>query len=367
MNASPDNNHLFDWFKLSRLPKVGPVTFNKLLTQYGNATAALKNFKTIPAEIERSISEEFDQYSKNGVHIIPRYADDYPSLLKHIYDPPPVLLAKGHIHLLNQKSVAIVGARNASYNGRKFAEQLAFDLNEKGIVVVSGLARGIDVSAHQGSLRSRGWSIAVMPMGIDTVYPQENLEVYKTLCTNGLIVTEMPASTAVSPQHFPRRNRIISGLSLGVIVVEAAMKSGSLITVSHALEQGRSVMAVPGSPLDPRTKGCHHLIKQGGILIESSQDVIDILLEEGLEQDSIKTESNKIEEAGSEYKINDVIEEDFGSLEQKLMNEMSHSPTPIDILAFKFSESGADFWAVITKLEMSGKIIVEGSNVSLLD
>ena len=199
----------------------------------------------------------------------------YPPALAAIEDAPPVLSVLGRAELLGAAIVAIVGARNASANGRRLAHDLAAGLGEAGVVVASGLARGIDAAAHLGSLATG--SIAVVAGGIDVVYPEENRGLYEALAQDGAIVAELGLGSEPQARHFPRRNRIISGMALGIVVVEAAAKSGSLITARFALEQGRDVFAVPGSPLDPRSRGANDLLRNGAILTETAADILDQL------------------------------------------------------------------------------------------
>ena len=196
----------------------------------------------------------------------------YPRALASVEDAPPVLTVLGNVELLNRPIVAVVGARNASANGRRLAHELAMGLGECGIVVASGLARGIDAAAHAGALATG--SVAVVAGGIDVVYPEENRGLYDAMRQQGAIVAELPLATEPQARHFPRRNRIISGMALGIVVVEAAAKSGSLITARFALEQGREVFAVPGSPLDPRSRGANDLLRNGATLTETADDVI---------------------------------------------------------------------------------------------
>jgi DNA processing protein len=199
----------------------------------------------------------------------------YPAMLAAVEDAPPVLTVLGRLELLTAPTVAVVGARNASANGRRPARELAAGLGEAGIVVASGMARGIDAAAHLGALASG--TVAVLAGGADIIYPEENRGLYDAMRQNGAILAELPLHAEPQARHFPRRNRIISGLALGVVVVEAAAKSGSLITARYALEQGREVFAVPGSPLDPRCRGCNDLLRNGATLTENAGDVIEPL------------------------------------------------------------------------------------------
>ncbi len=206
-------------------------------------------------------------------HLLTFIDNKYPQLLKHIPDPPPFLFAKGNVALLNLDSIAIVGSRHASSQGNDNSFNFAKALAERGYVIVSGLAQGIDTNAHKGAIAADGLTIAVMGTGINKVYPQKNQALTEAISNCGLLLSEFPLDTKPMPYNFPKRNRIISGLSLGVIVVEASLKSGSLITARLGLEQGKEIFAMPSSLHNPLAKGCHYLIKQGAKLIESINDV----------------------------------------------------------------------------------------------
>jgi DNA processing protein len=224
---------------------------------------------------ESGIAREIEGLAKLGGWLIAACEPDYPQGLKALEAPPPVIGILGHPHLLKKEMIAIVGARNASALARKFAETLSRDLGFAGLVVASGLARGIDTSAHEAALAVG--TVAVLAGGVDIIYPPENEKLYAAIKERGVILSEMQLGEAPQARHFPRRNRIISGLARGVVVVEAAEKSGSLITAQCALDQGREIFAVPGSPLDPRARGANRLIKDGAILTESAEDVLSVL------------------------------------------------------------------------------------------
>ena len=268
--------------RLIRSPSIGPVTYRQLIARFGSAQAALdavpdlarRGGGRIPrltsvAEAER----ERSRIDKLGARYLTLGQGLYPSLLAEQDDAPPLLIAKGDVALLDRPAVAIVGARNASAAACRFARSLAHDLGREGLVVVSGLARGIDSAAHDGALESG--TIAVIAGGIDVFYPPENEARQKALFESGLVLAEMPPGTEPRARHFPYRNRIIAGLGLGTIVVEAAPRSGSLITARLAAEAGREVMAIPGSPLDPRAQGCNQLIRDGATLVQNAADVIE--------------------------------------------------------------------------------------------
>jgi DNA processing protein len=268
-----------DWLRLSRSESVGPVTFYALLRRFGSAAAALdalprlsgRNGPVAPAT-RREAEAELAAIDRLGGRLLCWGEPHYPPALAAVDDAPPVLTVLGRAELLLASVVAVVGARNASANGRRLARDLAAGLGEAGLVVVSGMARGIDAAAHLGALDTG--TVAVVAGGADIVYPEENRDLYDALAQRGALVAELPLGTEPQARHFPRRNRIISGMALGVVVVEAAAKSGSLITARFALEQGREVFAVPGSPLDPRCRGCNDLLRNGATLTENAGDVL---------------------------------------------------------------------------------------------
>ena len=243
--------------RLIRTPNIGPMTFSLLLQRYGSATAALRAVPELAKRggrtlkpASRAVAEaELAANEAAGARLLFKGSNDYPARLAQFDDAPPVLSMRGATHLLGRPAVAVVGARNASINAQRLAQSLAEELAQEGYVIVSGLARGIDAAAHNGGLA--GGTIAVVAGGIDVTYPPENADLQDSIAESGLLLAEMPPGTQPTPRHFPIRNRIISGLATGVLVVEAAERSGSLITAREAAERGGEVMAVPGSPLDP--------------------------------------------------------------------------------------------------------------------
>jgi DNA processing protein len=272
------------WLRLARTPNVGPVTFAQLISRFGTAEAALD---ALPRLVQRGggdkaripskdeIDRELDALAKIGGRVLASCEPEYPRGLVAADPAPPVISVLGHVTLLQREMIAIVGARNASALGRRLAATLAKKLSESDLVVASGLARGIDAAAHEGALANG--TVAVVAGGVDNIYPPENAALYERIRSEGAIISEMPFGRSPQARHFPRRNRIISGLSRGVVIVEASEGSGSLITANYALEQGREIFAVPGSPLDPRAKGTNRLIREGATLIESALDVLAVL------------------------------------------------------------------------------------------
>jgi DNA processing protein len=274
-----------DRLRLIRTENVGPVSYLHLMRRYGSAKAALEALPHLARRGGRSAAiaiyprdlaeQETEALAAAGGRFIALGEADYPPALAAVEDAPPVISLIGRPLWKDRRCVALVGARNASASGRRLAEDLARDLGSAGFVVVSGMARGIDGAAHKGALTSG--TVAVLAGGVDNIYPPEHEDLYRRIAENGAVISEMPVGTIPQARHFPRRNRVISGLSLGVLAVEAALQSGSLITARLALEQGREVMAVPGSPLDPRCRGTNNLLRQGAVLVESAADVLAAL------------------------------------------------------------------------------------------
>ncbi len=271
----------FARIRLLRSGNIGPVTYFQLLARFGNAAEAIG---ALPDLARRGggraprlanaddVKKEMDATGRAGASYLFHDYAEYPALLSHMENAPPIFTYRGNNALLNLQSVAIVGARNASAAACKFARKIAHDLSQQGCVVVSGLARGIDTAAHMGAGSN---SIGVIASGIDIAYPPENAELQETMANGALVIAEQPPGTEPLARHFPFRNRIIAGLSAGTLVVEAAPRSGSLITARLAGEAGRDVMAIPGSPLDPRAHGCNMLIRNGATLVQSAEDVLE--------------------------------------------------------------------------------------------
>lgn len=283
MNAALSDQQRFDWLRLARSEGVGPRTFRGLINRYGSAGAALAALPALAAQRgrlvnipdARLIETEFRIAERLGARILAYGENDYPDLLREIDGAPPVIAVRGQMACLARPRVGIVGSRNASSIGRTMAQRMAVDLGVAGYVTVSGLARGIDAEAHQASLLTG--TIGVFAGGLDKPYPPAHAELVEEIVERGLVISEQPFGLSPRGRDFPRRNRIISGLSLGVIVVEAARRSGSLITARMANEQGREVFAVPGSPLDPRAEGTNDLIRDGAALVTSARDVMAAL------------------------------------------------------------------------------------------
>ena len=280
MNLTPAER--LDWLRLARTESVGPVTFAHLIGRYRSAGAALEAIPDLARRGGRAqllkpptpaeALAELEAGARRGARLICACEPDFPPLLAAVDPPPPLIWARGDAAMAARPGVAIVGARIASAAGQRFARDLAREVGAAGYPIVSGLARGIDAAAHQGALPTG--TVAVLGGGVDDIYPPEHGELYDEIVARGCVISESPPGARAQARDFPRRNRLISGLSLAVVVVEAELRSGSLITARLAAEQGREVLAVPGSPLDPRAKGTNDLIRQGAALCEDAQDVL---------------------------------------------------------------------------------------------
>src|SRR5215831_4251539 len=297
-----------DWLRLIRSQNIGPRTFRALLNHFGGARAALEALPTLarrggasaPQICSRQQAErEIAACGKFGVALVALGEAHYPRRLQMIDDAPPLIAIRGNAAVLAMPPVAIVGSRNASAAGVKITERLTRGLCEAGFATVSGLARGIDAAAHRTSIATG--TVAVLAGGQDSVYPPEHADLLDAILRTGLALTEMPLGWEPRARDFPRRNRLISGLSLGVVIVETAKRSGSLITARLALEQGREVFAVPGSPLDPRAEGTNSLIKQGATPVTEADDILSVLrLIMGAPPLLLKEESEETEKAGAD-------------------------------------------------------------------
>ncbi len=347
--------------RLIRTENVGPVTFRHLLSRYKTAENALNILpelarrggrkKPLIAARKADILNEINQLDEMGGSLVVYGDQCYPDALMATEDAPPVLMAIGHTHLLERNNFAIVGARNCSAVGTRLATSLARDIGRNGYVISSGMARGIDTAVHQGALENG--TIAVLAGGIDVIYPRENDRLYQEIVNRGLVLSEMPLGTQPQARHFPRRNRIISGLALGLLVVEATHKSGSLITARLALEQGREVFAVPGSPLDPRARGPNELIRQGAVLVENAEDILDVLRH--MDRKIIaEPQYNLFDSPGVAADMDQ--EQDLAAIRGVIRDKLSHTPTPIDDLIRMTEFSPAEVQSVLLELELAGEI-----------
>ena len=356
-----------DWLRLIRSDNVGPRTFRDLINRYGGAHAALAALPSLarrggasgPALIfpREDAERELAAAKARGVAFIALGEPDYPQRLQMIDDPPPLLSVRGKLSALARPLVAIVGSRNASAAGLKFAERIARDLGQAGFGIVSGLARGIDAAAHRGSLASG--TIAVLAGGHDRIYPAEHADLLESILADGAALSEMPIGWEPRARDFPRRNRLISGLSAGVIIIEAARRSGSLITARLAGEQGREVFAVPGSPLDPRAEGTNGLLKQGATLVTEAADVIAVL-----EPILGRTLDLPAQEPDLVPRLDGEPGEDQRS---RIVSLLGPTPVAIDDLVRLSQTSAAIVRMVLLELEIAGRLERHGGGlVSLI-
>lgn len=359
------------WLRLIRSENVGPATFRALVNQFGGAEAALaalpmlsrRGGREIRVFTEAEAEAELQSAERAGANLVALGELGYPPALAQVDAPPPLLYAKGKLDLAESPIVAIVGARNGSAVGQKLTRQLATELGLEGFVIASGLARGIDTAAHLASLE-RG-TIAVLAGGIDVVYPPENADLQRAIGDRGLLLTERSPGFAPRGKDFPRRNRLISGVSLGVVVVEAAERSGSLITARFAGEQGREVFAVPGSPLDPRSAGANNLLKQGACLVTSARDILEALAPIlGRPLAPISPELSSPEEGTAPEPLPEIGQ----SERERIMSALGPSPVDIDELVRATGIGVRKVHIVLLELDLAGRLQRHGQQlVSLVE
>ncbi|HEY1707901.1 MAG TPA: DNA-processing protein DprA [Rhizomicrobium sp.] len=347
------------WFRLNHTEHVGPVTFAGLIARFGSASLAIEEVprmarrgggETLRIPSDADAQREMDAIAKLGGRLLCSCEPEFPRGLAVLDPPPPVLTVLGNVSLLAREMIAVVGARNASALGRKLAAMLARDLGNAKLVVASGLARGIDAAAHEASLETG--TCAVLAGGVDVVYPPENQALYDRIRTEGAIVSEMRIGQAPQARHFPRRNRIISGLSRGVVIVEAAEGSGSLITANYALEQGREIFAVPGSPLDPRAKGTNRLIRDGATLTETADDVLAVL-RPILSRSFADPGANGF--GGRPLDIQK-LEAEADRVRARVEEALGPSPTEVDEVIRQIGAPAPVILTILLELELAGRI-----------
>ena len=344
-----------DWLRLLRSRRVGISTFYRLIGEYGSAKAALEVLPEVaaqagvekyqPASRERA-AEELAAAKRVGAVPIAIGSNNFPKILAEIDDPPPILWALGRVDVMQRPMVALVGARNASSLGTRMAKRMARELGAAGYIVVSGLARGVDTAAHAAALETG--TVAVVAGGVDVVYPPENAVLAQEIEEKGLRLSEMPMSLAPRAQHFPRRNRIISGLCRAVVVVEAAARSGSLITARTALDQGRDVMAVPGHPFDARSTGSNMLIRDGAPLVRGIEDILEVL--------SAPSERDDTVEEPTETPETKVVTPLQADLHRQILERLGPTPVAEDQVIRDVGAPADTVSPEILALEMEGKI-----------
>ena len=357
MYPSLSNDSIIDVLRLIRTQNVGPITFFQLMMRFGSAAEALAQLPHISvrggrkeaiAPFSRTLAEqEIEAVNRLGARMI-RYGEaDYPQWLSYIPDAPPIITVLGRPGVWQQApALAMVGSRNASANGCQWAQKLARECGTNGLVIISGLARGIDSFAHRGSLATG--TVAVVAGGIDHIYPPENEGLYREIAAQGAIISDQPFGQVPFASSFPSRNRIIAGMAQATLVVEASPKSGSLITARMALDYNREVMAVPGSPIDPRAKGCNQLIKQGAIMVEDANDVIQHLSRLGV--------SSASETSAETYVHTPISEQDIDQARGKILEKLGHTATGVDELVEQCNISAGVVQAVLLELELAGRL-----------
>lgn len=356
-----------DWLRLIRTRNVGPATFAGLIAQFGSASRAIEALpdlagrgggRGIKVAAKSEAEDELAAASRIGARYVASCEPDYPPALAASDAPPPLLCLKGAAHLFRRPSIAIVGARNASAVGARIAKDLAYALGQRELLITSGLARGIDTAAHTGALESG--TCAVLAGGIDVVYPPQNEKLQQQIGESGVLLSEMPPGAQPQARHFPQRNRIISGVSLGVIVIEAAPQSGSLITARYAGEQGREVFVVPGSPLDPRARGGNDLIRQGATLVQTAEDVL-----EGLQ--SLLRRPFAEPEARQPYAPPQLDMQAIDAARPVILEKLGPSPVEIDELIRQSGLSAAAVSVVLLELDLAGRLErLPGQRVALI-
>jgi DNA processing protein len=356
-----DAGSLKSWLALSLTRGLGGESARRLLMEFGSpeaifaaSTGSLKAVvkPDIAAEISKVIPEDIAApaiawLEDPNNHIITLADSDYPQALLNIPDPPLLLYVKGRLDLLNRPALAVVGSRNATPQGINNAEALSRSLSDSGLCIISGMAHGIDTAAHRGALRGQGGSIAVVGTGLDKVYPAANRDLAHALAQQGALVSEFPLGTPPLAANFPRRNRLISGMSLGCLVVEASLQSGSLITARLALEQGRDVFAIPGSIHAPQSKGCHALLKQGAKLVETAQDILEEL------GGSLHSHAQPAAPGDT----------DSGGRDSVLLEHIGFDPVDLDTLRVRSGLTVAELSAMLLSLELGGLICVLPGNL----
>ena len=354
----------FARIRLLRSPNIGPVSFSQLLRRFGSAEAALEALPDLAAKGKRQyraaptglVEREVEAVSAAGARYLFHDMPEYPALLAQTDGAPPILTVRGDLSLAARPCIAMVGARNSSAAAVKLARNFADGLAQQGFTVVSGLARGIDGAAHEGALGAvkrgaAGGTIGVIASGIDIAYPPEHAKLQESVAKEGLLIAEEVPGTSPRGQLFPKRNRIIAGLSAGTLVLEAATKSGSLITARLAGEMGREVMAVPGSPLEPRSEGCNHLIREGAVLVQSVEDVVELLSGfDGNPRSTFREVTEDFDHAEVDFDAEPADASDIANL-------LTTAPVAVDELVRQSGESAGAVQMALLELEISGQLV----------
>jgi DNA processing protein len=351
-----------DRLRLIRSSRIGPILYRQLMARFGNASAALDavpdlgrrgGARSVELASSDAVEEELERLEKIGAQLLTYGETAYPRSLMAVEDAPPALAVLGRPELLKTETVAIVGARNASVGGRRLARELSAALGGHGFVVASGMARGIDRAVHEGAMDTG--TIAVMAGGVDVPYPDQNRDIYERLLTDGAVVSELPPGVKPTARHFPPRNRIVSGLSLGVVIVEGAQRSGSLITARMAAEQGRLVLCVPGSPLDPRARGPNLLIREGATLVQSGDDIVEALRPLVGGAPNYNTDERMVSETGAS-EMPDPSDSELEQGRTCVVECLSPTATTVDEIIRECHMSPSIVYAVLLELELAGRI-----------
>lgn len=354
------DHSVFHWLALERIPQVGPLTIARLMDAFESPEAAMaasapeiRKRAQISEPLARriaenhpnreSISRDMETLEKLGARVMTRWDSDYPTNLRDIYDPPAILFVRGRIAREDTKAAAIVGTRNPTRYGREMAEAISRGLARSGVTIISGLARGIDTTCHRAALKEGGRTIGVLGCGLDVVYPRENKSLIEEIVQSGAVITEFRPRVPPAATNFYRRNRVVSGLSKGVVVVEAGMKSGSLITAEHALDQNREVFAVPGNVMNLRSRGPHKLLRDGAALVESAQDVIEAIFA----PPATPIQPTVFEAAD---------QDDLTDMGRTVLENIDPDPVPMDTLCESLSVDAGTLAAVLLDLELRGLI-----------
>lgn len=365
-NRAPvDEAGEIDWLRLTRSERVGPVTFAEVMRRYPSARDALDALPELAARggakrgirlaDEALVAREYEAAQAAGARMLALGGPDYPYNLARVEAAPPLLWCLGTPATARPESIAIVGARNASALGLRFTETLARALGEQGHAVISGLARGIDAAAHRGALETG--TVAVLAGGVDSVWPPQNSDLYSAIRDKGAILSERPMGYQGRAKDFPRRNRLVSGVSRGIVVAEGAERSGSLITARYAGEQGRDVMAVPGSPLDPRAGGCNLLIREGATLVRHAEDVLEAL-------SHLQPDPEMLETADDLWDA--PMMHDDAAMRNTVIGLLGPHPTPVDEIVRRSGASAGFVSLVLLELDLAGRLLREpGGSVVL--
>lgn len=364
-----------DWLRLARTPKIGRSTILKLFRIFDHAQDAIENIadfaikggSKIPIELfsKDLAQKELEKCEKLGAQMIFLNEESYPEILRQISDPPPIITVKGNIKLMHKNILSIVGPRHASFNGCNFAKKMAYDLGQHKMVIASGMARGIDSNAHKASLETG--TIAVIGGGIDNIYPRENTDLYHEIADKGLLISEQAFGNPPKGGNFVQRNRIISGLSLGVLVIEATLRSGTLTTSRFALEQNRELFAVPGSPFDPRHEGTNRLIKQGAKVTTCADDVMEDIsyLIKNKKLSSSLNESFDKKFKNTQFKKPD--EDILNEIRDSILKKVSYEPIPLELLIEDLSMPIKMANIALVQLELAGKIENNNGKINLMN